>query len=72
MAIIMHFLDLFCKLFAVRRASVPDFTWSTVFVTCTQKLQNNWTWFTAKIFYTAIFKASRIFNFVSPFGKCNL
>jgi hypothetical protein len=25
-AIIMHFLDFFCKLFAVWRASLPDFT----------------------------------------------
>ncbi|KAJ0112208.1 hypothetical protein Patl1_02050 [Pistacia atlantica] len=34
MAIIMHFLDFFCKLFATRRASVPMLTWSTAFVTC--------------------------------------
>jgi hypothetical protein len=62
MAIIMHFLDLFCRLFAVWRASVPDFTWSTAFVTCTQKMQKSWTHFTGKIYHTAIFKTSRIFN----------
>lgn len=36
MEMIMHFLDFFCKLFAVVRASVPDCTWSTAFVTCTR------------------------------------
>jgi hypothetical protein len=30
----MHFLDFFCKLFAVWRASLPDFTWSVAFATC--------------------------------------
>ena len=33
MAIIMHFLDFFCKLLAVWSASVPVRTWSTAFVT---------------------------------------
>ncbi|CAL5342447.1 unnamed protein product [Camellia sinensis] len=33
MAIIMHFLDLFCKALAVWRAFVPVFTCSTAFVT---------------------------------------
>lgn len=40
MEIIMHFLDFFCKLFAVCRASVPDCTWSTAFVTCGPKTNN--------------------------------
>jgi hypothetical protein len=30
-AIIMHFLDFFCRLFALRRASVPVTTWFTAF-----------------------------------------
>ena len=30
-AIIMHFLDFFCRLFAVRSASVPVTTWFTAF-----------------------------------------
>lgn len=34
MEIIMHFLDFFWRLFAVLRASVPRFTWSTAFLTC--------------------------------------